>query len=56
MQTQEIAGRTEENSTYGFLLNNLLPMTNYYYQVISTNMAGSTVSNVAIFTTCKTIL
>ena len=53
MQTQEIAGRTEENSTYDFFLNNLLPMTNYYYQVLSTNMAGSTVSNVATFTTCK---
>lgn len=56
MQSRTIIGGPEENATYSITLENLLPLTTYYYRVQATNIVGSTPSNVDMFTTRKFIL
>ena len=56
MQSQTIIGGPEENATYSVTLENLLPLTTYYYRVRATNIVGSTPSDVDMFTTRKVIV
>lgn len=56
MQSQTIIGGPDNNSTYSVTLENLLPLTTYYYRVQATNVVGSTPSDVNMFTTRKIIL
>ena len=56
MQSDVIAGVLDssfENVTYSLIIEDLQPLTMYYYRVVATNIAGVTVSGVENFTTRK---
>lgn len=42
-----------QNVTYSIILENLQPLTTYYYKVLATNLAGETISDIESFTTRK---
>ena len=42
-----------QSATYSVILENLQPLTTYYYRVTATNLAGDTLSEIESFTTRK---
>lgn len=56
MQSNIISGALDsslQNVTYAAMIEDLQPLTTYYYRVVATNIAGVTISDVENFTTCK---
>ena len=43
----------ENNLTYALFIQNLTPNTEYYFQLLSTNMQGTTVTAIMTFTTLE---
>lgn len=57
LQSELIAGDLDfPNATYTILLENLQPLTLYYFSVRAENLAGVTLSDVYNFTTSKITL
>lgn len=42
-----------QNATYSITLENLQPLTTYYYTIAATNIVGETVSDIESFVTGK---
>lgn len=56
MQSEIIRSASyQENLTYSINLDNLLPFTTYYYRVTASNIVGTSFSDVANFTTSKSL-
>lgn len=55
MESQIISGFdvSLENATYAIILDNLQPLTVYYYSIRAENLAGATYSDIENFTTRK---